>query len=193
MLDLGTGDGRFVLATAAARPDTLVIGVDADARSMAEASQRAARGAKKGGWENALFVVAAAESLPAELNGIASAMTVHFPWGSLLRGLLAAEPAILGGIVRVCCPGATVTVLLSVTERDHVPGMHSFGAEAIDNLACRYAARGLIRTEARLATPEDVAASHSTWAKRLAAGVRRPVWLLRFRVCKHPPTGFQAP
>jgi hypothetical protein len=28
-IDLGTGDGRHVLAAAAARPDTLVVGVDA--------------------------------------------------------------------------------------------------------------------------------------------------------------------
>ena len=41
-IDLGTGDGRFVLAAAAARPDTLVIGLDASAAGMAESSRRAA-------------------------------------------------------------------------------------------------------------------------------------------------------
>jgi 16S rRNA (adenine(1408)-N(1))-methyltransferase len=41
-IDLGTGDGRHVLALAAARPDTLVIGVDANAAGMAESSRRAA-------------------------------------------------------------------------------------------------------------------------------------------------------
>ena len=60
-LDLGTGDGRHVLATAAKRPDTLVIGVDANAAAMAEASRRAAR---RGALPNALFAVAAAEHPP---------------------------------------------------------------------------------------------------------------------------------
>ena len=60
-IDLGTGDGRFVLAAAAARPDTLVIGLDADAAAMAEASRRAAR---RGAVSNALFAVAAAEHPP---------------------------------------------------------------------------------------------------------------------------------
>jgi 16S rRNA (adenine(1408)-N(1))-methyltransferase len=60
-IDLGTGDGRFVLAAAAARPDTLVIGLDANAAGMAEASRRAAR---KDALPNALFAVAAAEHPP---------------------------------------------------------------------------------------------------------------------------------
>ena len=60
-VDLGTGDGRRVLRAAAARPDTLVIGVDANAAGMAEASRRAAR---RGALPNALFVVAAAEHPP---------------------------------------------------------------------------------------------------------------------------------
>jgi 16S rRNA (adenine(1408)-N(1))-methyltransferase len=60
-LDLGTGDGRYVLAAAAARPDMLVIGLDANAAGMAESSRRAAR---RGARPNALFAVAAAEHPP---------------------------------------------------------------------------------------------------------------------------------
>jgi 16S rRNA (adenine(1408)-N(1))-methyltransferase len=50
-----------VLAAAAARPDTLVIGVDANAAGMAESSRRAAR---RGVLPNAPFAVAAAEHPP---------------------------------------------------------------------------------------------------------------------------------
>jgi 16S rRNA (adenine(1408)-N(1))-methyltransferase len=53
-----------VLATAAAQPDRLVIGVDASAAAMAAASRRAAARPARGGLPNALFVVAAVESLP---------------------------------------------------------------------------------------------------------------------------------
>ena len=59
-VDLGTGDGRSVLAAAAARPDTLVVGVDANAAGMAAASRRAL----KRRLPNAVFVVAAAEHPP---------------------------------------------------------------------------------------------------------------------------------
>ena len=50
-----------MLAAAAARPDTLVIGVDASAAGLAESSRRAAR---RGTLPNALFAVAAAEHPP---------------------------------------------------------------------------------------------------------------------------------
>jgi 16S rRNA (adenine(1408)-N(1))-methyltransferase len=50
-----------VLATARRRPDTLVVGVDANAAGMADASRRAAR---RGALPNALFAVAAAEHPP---------------------------------------------------------------------------------------------------------------------------------
>lgn len=60
-IDLGTGDGHHVLAAAAAHPATLVIGLDANAAGMIEASRRAAR---RGALPNALFAVAAAEHPP---------------------------------------------------------------------------------------------------------------------------------
>jgi 16S rRNA (adenine(1408)-N(1))-methyltransferase len=60
-VDLGTGDGRYVPHAAAERPETLVIGLDANAAAMADASRRAQR---RSGLPNALFVVAAAEHPP---------------------------------------------------------------------------------------------------------------------------------
>ena len=179
-MDLGTGDGRFVLAMAADQPDALVIGVDANADSMIEASRRAARPARKGGLPNARFVVAAAEALPTELSGCVDALTVHFPWGSLLRGLLDVDPAIVARMARVTRPGATVTLLLSVTERDRSIGPVALDDRTFTALAPRYAAHGLLLREIRPATVEEVTQSHSSWAKRLGAGTSRPVWLARF-------------
>ena len=60
-VDLGTGDGRYVLKTAAAQPETLVIGLDASAGAMAVASRRATR---REAVPNALFAVVAAEHPP---------------------------------------------------------------------------------------------------------------------------------
>lgn len=173
-----------MLAAAAEAPGRLAIGVDADAAAMAEASRRAARGAHRGGLPNALFVVAAAEALPPELHGLACSLTVQFPWGSLLRGLLRADAQMLDGIVRVCRPGAKVTLLLSVTERDHVAGVERIDAVNMERLATAYAAHGLLLCAGRPATFAELHASHSSWARRLGAGARRPAWLLRFRVCQ---------
>ena len=65
-------------------------------------------------------------------------------------------------------------MLVSVVPRDGVPAI-----PPRDRLAAAYAARGLALLEARSATQEEVAASGSSWAKRLRAGAARPVTLLR--------------
>jgi 16S rRNA (adenine(1408)-N(1))-methyltransferase len=168
-----------VLAAAAAQPDRLVVGVDANAAGMATASRRAAAKPARGGLPNALFVVAAVEQLPGELDGVADLVTVHFPWGSLLRGLLGAEAATMTGLTRVLRSGATLQLLLSSTVRDRGAGVAPIRAATLQALAGSYATWGLAVTQLRPATVADVAAAHSTWGKRLSAGTRRPAWLLR--------------
>jgi 16S rRNA (adenine(1408)-N(1))-methyltransferase len=173
-VDLGTGDGRHVLAAAARRPDTLVIGVDADAAAMADSSRRASRG--RAALPNALFAVAAAERPPEALHGMAGSLTVNFPWGSLLRGLLGEDDAVLAGVARMMAPGAEGAVLLSVVPRDGMPPV-----PPLASLAPAYARHGLELVEMRPATPDEVAASGSSWAKRLRAGRERPVTRLKLR------------
>jgi 16S rRNA (adenine(1408)-N(1))-methyltransferase len=173
-VDLGTGDGRHVLAAAARRPDTLVIGVDANAAAMADSSRRASRG--RAALPNALFAVAAAERPPEALHGMAGSLTVNFPWGSLLRGLLGEDDAVLAGVARLMAPGAEGAALLSVVPRDGMPAVPPPAS-----LAPAYARHGLELVEMRAATPEEVAASGSSWAKRLRAGRERPVTLLKLR------------
>ena len=58
------------LTLAESEPRTLVIGIDADAASMAETSRRVAKAPGKGGRSNLLFFVAAAEAPPHELLGL---------------------------------------------------------------------------------------------------------------------------
>ena len=180
-----------MLAAAAAQPDRLVVGVDANAAAIMTASRRAAAKPSRGGLPNALFVVAAVEALPAELNGVAELVTVHFPWGSLLRGLLGADPATMTGLTRVLRPGATLQLLVSSTVRDRGVGVAPIQTATLHTLAESYATWGLAVTELRPATVADVAAAHSSWGKRLGAGTRRPTWLLRARFAA--PSRWQAP
>jgi 16S rRNA (adenine(1408)-N(1))-methyltransferase len=173
-VDLGTGDGRHVLAAATREPRTLFVGVDANAAAMADSSRRASRG--RTALPNALFAVAAAERPPEVLHGLAGSLTVNFPWGSLLRGLLGEDGAVLAGVARLMAPGALGSVLLSVVPRDGMPPV-----PARRELAPVYERNGLELVDLRPATPEELAASGSSWAKRLRAGRDRPVTLLRLR------------
>jgi 16S rRNA (adenine(1408)-N(1))-methyltransferase len=101
---------------------------------------------------------------------------VHFPWGSLLRGILGRDDAVLSGVAQLLAPGAEATALVSVVQRDGVPAV-----PPPEELAAAYARHDLSLTAARPATPAEVAASRSSWAKRLRAGTARPVTLLRLR------------
>jgi 16S rRNA (adenine(1408)-N(1))-methyltransferase len=188
-VDLGTGDGRFVLATAAANPDRLVVGVDPVAAVMAEASRRAARPVAKGGRPNALFVVAAAEALPAELCGVADRVTVNLPWGSLLRGALALDDAAARGIARLVRPGGTAELLVAPNARDRLAADVDVARRIAEGLAADWRTFGLALVEAREATSADLALVRTTWARRLQLGTTtdRRAWRLVLR--REPPQG----
>ena len=97
--------------------------------------------------------------------GAADALTINFPWGSLLRGVLGHDDAVLAGVAALLAPGARGSVLFSVTPRDGVPA-------PVDDLAAVYARHGL-SVQSRPATDITV---RSSWAKRLRAGTAaRPV------------------
>jgi hypothetical protein len=88
--------------------------------------------------------------------------------------VLGKDDAVLAGIAQLLAPGGIASALVSVVPRDGVPAV-----PAPDELAAAYARHGLSLDEARPATPAEVTASRSSWAKRLRAGSARPVTLLR--------------
>ena len=63
LIDVGTGDGRFVLRTARERAQSLVVGIDRVQDAMSEVARRASAKPSRGGVANALFLVASAEAL----------------------------------------------------------------------------------------------------------------------------------
>ena len=90
--------------------------------------------------------------------------------------MLGLDREVLAGIAALRAPGAEIRALVSVVERDGVAGV-----PGAPRLAAAYAEQGLRLEELRPATDAEVAASGSTWAKRLRAGSARPVTLLRLR------------
>ena len=146
---------------------------------MAESSLRAARPGPKGGLPNAIFLVAAAEQLPADLAGVADEVQVLFPWGSLLRAALALPEAAgaSAGLAGLARPGGLFRVLLSVDPRDSltIEPLTDVDGGAI---AERWAIHGLDLLAFQQATTDEIAASGSSWARRLGAGRDRRVWRL---------------
>lgn len=180
-IDVGTGDGRAVLAAAARDARTLVVGMDANAAAMAESSRRAAAPSGRGGIANAAFIVAAAEEVPDALAAGADLVTVRFPWASLLLGCVGRDARVAEGVAALVCPGGTLELLLAPSARDGLAGV-PVELEAIAQAATgTFSALGLTPACARPATEAEIAASGSTWAKRLRSQrpADRPVMLVR--------------
>ncbi|HSB00020.1 MAG TPA: class I SAM-dependent methyltransferase, partial [Anaerolineales bacterium] len=105
LLDLGTGDGRYVRTLAEGHPDWFIIGIDSCRENLREHSQAKLR--------NMLFVIAEAQGLPRELNGLVSHITINFPWGSLLESLLAGDPMVMDGLRSIARSTASLALHLN--------------------------------------------------------------------------------
>jgi hypothetical protein len=183
IIDLGTGDGRAVLAEVLADPEAFVLGIDADARAMVEASRRVARRSPNAVTRRAGFLAAGVERLPPELAGIADRVTARFPWGSLLRGALGLDPSVTGSIARLVAPAGRLELTLSVVGRDAqaVTGLAGdLDPDARMRMLAAFAERGLELDEIRAVTSAELATLHSSWARRLRAGDDRPAWRVTF-------------
>jgi 16S rRNA (adenine(1408)-N(1))-methyltransferase len=162
-----------VLRHAVAAPGSLVIGIDASADAMADVSRRAARR----GPRNALFFAEGAERLTrSPLAGVANLVTVTLPWGSLLRGVVGLDAEALAGVCSLLGRDGRLEVLASVVPSDRVDGLDCLDASAETTIRSAWRGAGIELLEMRPATAADLAASGSSWARRL--GPDRPVWRL---------------
>ena len=173
LLDLGTGDGKHVLAEARRRPSTLVLGLDAGPDAMRPTAAKAARKPAKGGVPNAVFVWAAVEQLPAELHGVTEVHSL-MPWGSLLRAFVEPDRAVLRAVAAVCAPGAPFLVTLNLHAwRPPVPEVGATEEptpdSALTTLAAAYAEAGWTLEDARYVGDAALADLGTSWTKRLGS------------------------
>ncbi|MDL1900223.1 class I SAM-dependent methyltransferase [Anaerolineae bacterium CFX9] len=158
-IDLGTGDGRYAVQLAHASPSLFVIGVDACRENLRERSRRAPG--------NCLFVVANALTLPAELDGCASAVSINFPWGSLLDGLLHDDSTLMTGLRRLMRPSATLEVRLNGGALHEAGWAFDAGAARVESVL---RLSGFSTAPAVPIPSAALRTFHSTWAKRIAFG-----------------------
>jgi 16S rRNA (adenine(1408)-N(1))-methyltransferase len=158
-LDLGTGDGRFVRTLAERNPERFIIGVDACRENLREHSRTKLC--------NSLFVIARAQELPCEFEGLFSQLTINFPWGSLLESLLGCEPCLMQGLAAVSRPNAGMQIHLNAGAMAEAGFDLEAGAKLIyGNLnQCGWDLQPLMPLE-----EEVLKKFPTTWARRLAYG-----------------------
>jgi 16S rRNA (adenine(1408)-N(1))-methyltransferase len=184
IIDIGTGDGRFVYESARLNPNKFYIGIDPNTPPLEKISEKIHRKPAKGGAPNVLFVQAAVEDLPVELDGVANEVHVHFPWSSLLRAVAAGEIEVLRNLRRICATGALLEVVIGLDpERDQSEiqrlGIAPLTLEFIDNiLAPNYAAAGFQIVERGIIAAAEWPRIETSWAKRLQGNEGRYITYL---------------
>jgi len=187
VIDIGTGDGRFVSAAARANPDKFYIGIDANAKPLEKISMRATRKPAKGGLPNAMFVQAAVEDLPEEFNGRADEIHIHFPWGSLLKAVATGDRDVLISLRRISAPGCLVEIVIGIDpvrdkselERLDIPELtpvilHSY-------LIPKYNEAGFELLDHGRLDSREWSTLETSWARRLQGNEGRSVTYLVFQ------------
>lgn len=164
-VDLGTGDGRFVTSMARARPTWFGIGVDTCRENLRSASRQAP--------PNVQYLIADARALPSSLTNVAAQISINFPWGSLLQGLLAGDAGLLTGLAALAQPGATLDIWLNA-------GALAVASSSLDvagpEVQHGLRAHGFVVKPPRVCDAQVLRTYPTTWAKRLAFG--RDPWAL---------------
>lgn len=187
VVDIGTGDGRFVSAAARENPRKFFVGIDANARPLEKISTRVTRKASKGGLPNVMFVQAAVEDLPSEMDGVADEVHIHFPWGSLLQAVATANENVIAALRRIAAPGCLLEIIIGIDpvrdrseiERLDIPELtpiflHSY-------LFPKYASAGFTLLEHGRLDPAEWSRLKTSWAKKLQGNSDRRVTYLQFQ------------
>lgn len=174
LVDLGTGDGRFVTHMARTRPDWFIIGIDTCRENLRVASRQAPA--------NAQYLIADARALPPVLNGVASQISINFPWGSLLHSLLAGDAALLTGLAALAQPGALLDIWLNAGALAVAGWQPETGGTDIQHMLrmAGFAVKSPVMLDAA-----TLRTYPTTWAKRLAFGRDPRALHLHARLHRH--------
>ena len=179
VIDIGTGDGLFVYQCARQNPNKFYIGIDANPRPLEKVSEKIHRNPASGGLPNVIFLQAAIEDLPPELDGVANEIHIHFPWGSLLKIVATGDETGLGNLRRICASDGVLEIVIGLDpERDRSEierlGLSDLSLTYIDReLLPRFQAAGFEILERGIVPQPEWSKINTSWAKRLQSNSAR--------------------
>ncbi len=182
VIDLGTGDGKFVYKNALTHPDTLFIGIDPAPKQLQIYARKAAR--KK--LPNVLFAPAAAENIPQELTTSADEVFIILPWGTLLQYVAAPDTTKLIDIIGLLKPEGKLNIIFGYSPEFEPSeferlGLAKISGEYIEKkLVPAYTQLGLELVKFSILNKSALRELETTWSKKLAFGQKRPIFHLVF-------------
>lgn len=178
VIDLGTGNGKFVYDLALNNPDILYLGIEPTACNLYEYSKKA----NKNKVNNLIYIITSIENMDDELNGLAEKVYVNFPWGSLLEAIVKDIPELLGKIALLGKKGAEYNFTFAYStihepveiEKRNLPILTDDYLKS--KLSAIYKEVGLIIETCTNLKPQDINKFGTLWAKKLFLGKSRDVY-----------------
>jgi len=189
VVDIGTGDGRFVYELAKNHSDKFIIGIDSSKENLRKYSSKLIKKPSGGGVKNILYIWASVSNLPEDLKGIANQVFINFPWGELLKGIVAVDRKIWKNIRMICKKGAFIDILFGYDksvdkkeiERLDLPDL---SLSFIKSEFCtRLQELGLQLEEVKELNSEILKKYPTSWAKKLSLRKQRNYYYLGLRKC----------
>lgn len=185
VVDLGTGDGRFVYKNAKTEHNKLFIGIDTLAATLEEYSKKA----RKEKIYNAVFVIGSLELLPQELIGKVDRLFILLPWGTLLQNIVNTNPQGIKQISSLLKEEAKLQIILGYDSRFEPKEAQRLELPSEINLALinetiipKFLDYGnFVLEDCSEIAKTDLEKFETTWSKRLAFGKERPVFNLVFK------------
>jgi 16S rRNA (adenine(1408)-N(1))-methyltransferase len=186
VLDIGTGDGRFVYKNALENTGKLFIGIDPAEKQMEVFSKKAAR--KK--VYNAMYLVGSIELLPFDLLEFADHIHIILPWGSLLKNIVDPDRDIVKKLSSLLKINGNLTIILGYDPNFEPSETQRLGLKEInkefvnDNVVPKLIEYGnLALQQQKVLSKEELFEFETTWSKKLTFGSERPLFQLIFKRC----------
>lgn len=187
IVDIGTGDGKFIYNLAKQYPNRLFIGIDPNHKGLVKTSLRATKKKKRGGLENVVYVLASIKELPKELNNVANQVFINFPWGSLLRSIVKVEQKAWENLKMIIKKCSFIDIIFGYDPIIDKPEVDRLGLPTLSNkyiqstMVPKIEALGFKLRNFKKLNTNDLKTYPTTWSKKIAfGGKERSYYHLQF-------------
>ena len=182
ILDLGTGDGRFVFKNALKNKSTLYIGLDPAEKQIQIYSKKSNRRR----LNNALYVLGSLENLPEELYSTVNKIFINLPWGTLLEKIVKSNEIYIEELSTILKKDGDIEIIFgylpelepSETERLSLPLIEN-ESDVLKTFSTFKKTFEVIEMKRLL--KEDLDKIETTWAKKLKFGKDRFIYKIVLR------------
>lgn len=177
VLDIGTGDGRFIYENALKKPDVIFLGLDPAEKQLEIYSRKS----NKKKLNNCIFIVGSIDNLPRELFSFIDEIYITLPWGTLLENVVKTDSDLVQKIYRLLKETGTFEIIFgylsdlepSETKRLNLPDTK----EGLDiNQVLIPLKTYFDIEEMKVLDKRDLGKLETTWAKKLKFGKNRTIF-----------------